>query len=180
MLPDPPFKDNLYYLAGGFYSNWRERLIVGTKRRRLVPITPLDSRRHAAFAFVSDDLAAIDKCKAVIAHICPPPIRNSGTAAELGYAAARQKPILLIVEISVSFSILVLLENMDQRAWDVVDFHIFFSVLTLEQDPDGVPSRLFFSVLTLVSFSNFKKFHFILLSLLKSQRALRRTLRVRF
>ena len=98
MPPDPPFRENMYYLAGGLYGDWRERIIVGTKSRRLVPITPLDSRQHAAFAFVSDDLAAIDRCKAVIAHICPPPIRNSGTAAELGYAAARQKPILLIVE----------------------------------------------------------------------------------
>jgi hypothetical protein len=85
----------VYYLAGGFYDDWRERLqrecgIFGTDSR--------SNRQRAVFAFVSDDLEAIRGARVVIARLCPPPIRSSGTAAEIGYAAALGRPILLIVE----------------------------------------------------------------------------------
>jgi len=86
---------DVYYMAGGFYDDWRERIIQGCG---ICAIDPKNNRQHAAFAFVSDDLAAIERSKAVIARLCPPPIRTSGTVAEMGYAAALRRPILLIIE----------------------------------------------------------------------------------
>ena len=85
----------IYYGAGGFYTDWRRKIAEECG------ITIYDPRRgpqDSTFRFVTADFEMILACSAVIALLPPPPIRCSGMAAEIGYAAAAHKPVLLITE----------------------------------------------------------------------------------
>ena len=87
----------VFYLAGGFYDGWRGSVVEALGLARDEYITPeQDNNQQAALTFVTDDLRAIDRCTAVIACLTPAhPCR--GTAAEIGYAFAMGKPILLVM-----------------------------------------------------------------------------------
>ena len=108
----------IYYLAGGFYSDWRARIIAGMGLKEGDYFSPQEHNdQRAALTFVRDDLAAIDHSTAVIArfhsaHAC------RGTAAEVGYAFATGKPVLLIIEEEVPELFLVALS---QRMFTSVD-----------------------------------------------------------
>ena len=82
------------YLAGGFYSDWRRRI-----EQALPQLETCDPERDhtqtASYQFVHADLEAIDRADLVIAHY-PGGYSPVGMAAEMGYAAARGKPIFYI------------------------------------------------------------------------------------
>ena len=83
------------YLAGGYDSSWRKVLIDQ------LPIDGYDpwksTPQHASYTFIHDDLRAIDTCALVVAYY-PGGYRNSGMAAEMGYAAAKNIPVYYICE----------------------------------------------------------------------------------
>jgi hypothetical protein len=101
----------LYYLAGGFYDDWRDRIIAGMGLKDGDYFSPQEHNdQRAALTFVRDDLAAIDKATAVIARF-PLGYACRGTAAEVGYAFATGKPTLLIMEEPVPELFLVALSQ---------------------------------------------------------------------
>lgn len=80
------------YLAGGFYSDWRERIEsskVASKWRCFSPAR--DNDQSASYRFVHDDLAAIEQADLVLAFYSGS-YSSHGMAAEMGYAAALRKP----------------------------------------------------------------------------------------
>lgn len=85
------------YLAGGSYSNWRGELVavLSTQLEGYDPFR--DSNQSAAFRFIADDLAGIDGADLVIAYY-PGGYVSHGMAAEIGYAAALEKPIFYVDE----------------------------------------------------------------------------------
>lgn len=89
--------EGFYYGAGSFYDDWREQISDACGIRIW---DPRSNNQDATFHFVRGDFATISHpdCLGVIALIPPPPTRCSGTAAEIGYAVAVGKRILLIVE----------------------------------------------------------------------------------
>jgi hypothetical protein len=108
----------LYYLAGGFYSDWRARIIAGMGLKEGEYFSPQEHNdQRAALTFVRDDLAAIDHATAVIARFSAD-YACRGTAAEVGYAFAMGKPVLLIIEEPVPELFLVALS---QRMFTSVD-----------------------------------------------------------
>jgi len=86
-----------YYGAGGFYTNWRKRIADECGIR---VYDPQGNNQDAVFAFVTGDFHTIRSpdCIGVIALIPAPPTRCLGTSAEIGFAAALGKRILLITE----------------------------------------------------------------------------------
>jgi hypothetical protein len=86
----------VFYLSGGFYSGWQQRLMRECAGLRAVnPET--DGRQNAIYAFVEDDLSAIDAADGVIARWDAYP-HVEGMIAEVGYATAKGKPVLLILD----------------------------------------------------------------------------------
>jgi nucleoside 2-deoxyribosyltransferase len=89
-------KSGKFYLAGGFYGSWKDRLrdeCVGLKSYD----PERDSGQQAIYGFVSDDLDAIDPRDGVIARWDTYP-HLEGLMAEIGYAVAKDKPVLLILD----------------------------------------------------------------------------------
>jgi len=86
------------YLAGGFYSNWRDKIAAAKLGLRL--LDPLQNDQSASYRFIHDDLAAIGASNFVIAYY-PGGYASHGMAAEIGYAAALKKPIYFIDETGV-------------------------------------------------------------------------------
>ncbi len=85
------------YLAGGFYSDWRESVKDALRSK---PGTEAydpehDGSQHASYAFVHGDLEAIDRADLVIAYY-PRGYDPAGMAAEMGYAAALKIPVYYI------------------------------------------------------------------------------------
>lgn len=97
---------SFYYGAGGFYDEWRKRI---ARECDIIVQDPRLNPQNAAYRFITADFGVIayEDCIGVIAHISPPPIRCSGTSAEIGYAAAIGKPVFLIVEEAVPDMFLV-------------------------------------------------------------------------
>lgn len=94
--PIPPTGGKLkVYLAGGFYSDWRERLV------KELPIDGYDpfsrTPQWATFLFVQGDLEAITESDLVIAYF-PGGYAPTGMAAEIGWAVAHQVPVFYIDE----------------------------------------------------------------------------------
>lgn len=86
------------YLAGGFYSAWRDRIEsskVASNWRCFSPAR--DNDQTASYRFVRDDLAAIEEADLVLAYY-PGGYSSHGMAAEIGYAAALRKPVYFIDE----------------------------------------------------------------------------------
>ncbi len=82
------------YLAGGFYSDWRQQ--IKDALPQLEAYDPeFDGPQNASYAFVHGDLAAIDDADLVIAHY-PGGYNSHGMAAEMGYAAALKIPVYYI------------------------------------------------------------------------------------
>lgn len=107
------------YLAGGFYSDWRRR--IATALPRLVICDPEhDHKQTASYRFVHADLAAIDRDDLVIAHY-PGGYSPVGTAAEMGYAVARGKPIFYIDTTGVPDMFLV---GLSKRLFTSIDHFI--------------------------------------------------------
>jgi len=81
------------YLAGGFHSEWRERLITELGFEGLDPFRL--SEQRATYQFVYNDLLLIAACDFVLAYYeggyC-----NTGAAAEIGWAVAKGKPVLYV------------------------------------------------------------------------------------
>ena len=86
----------MFYLSGGFYSGWQQRLLrecVGLRAYN----PEADGQQHANYSFVRDDLLAIDQADAIIARWDTYP-HIEGMVAEVGYAVAKGKPVLLILD----------------------------------------------------------------------------------
>ena len=96
--------EGFYYGAGSFYDDWRKKV---AEECRIEVYDPRDGPQTAAFTFIPADFHAIDNSVAVIARPSPPPTRCSGTAAEIGYAAAKGIPVLIIFEEAVPDMFLV-------------------------------------------------------------------------
>lgn len=84
------------YLAGGFYSDWRERIESSKAASKWRCFSPTrDSAQSASYRFVRDDLAAIEEADLLLAYY-PGGYSSHGMAAEIGYAAALRKPVYFI------------------------------------------------------------------------------------
>lgn len=79
------------YLAGGL-SDWRIQVEEALDLEVVDPFR--DTNQSAIYHFVGEDLLAIDACDFVLAVVDYP--RHTGTALELGFAHARNKPIYLV------------------------------------------------------------------------------------
>ena len=80
------------YLAGGL-SDWRTE--VAAKLPDLTIHDPFfNSNQSAIYHFVGEDLFAVDESDFVLAVVDYE--RHTGTAVELGFAHARNKPIYLV------------------------------------------------------------------------------------
>jgi nucleoside 2-deoxyribosyltransferase len=83
------------YLSGGFYSGWQKMVKMGAPNHEYFnPET--NSGQQAISDFVVADLRGIDWCELVFAFKEKASPYHTGLAAELGYAFARGKIIILV------------------------------------------------------------------------------------
>jgi len=85
------------YLSGGFYSGWQSQVKQGAPSHEYFnPET--DSQQIAICGFVSEDIAGIDWCDLLLAYKQTSSPYHTGLAAEIGYAYAKGKIIILVDE----------------------------------------------------------------------------------
>ena len=97
------------YMAGGFYGDWRQRIRVALSADLfpdVIWLSPETNNQQACLTFVSGDLKGIDGCDLVVAYLHERHYLR-GTAAEIGYAFARGKPVYLILDSKVPDMFLV-------------------------------------------------------------------------
>lgn len=97
------------YMAGGFYGDWRQRIYKALPTDLfpdIIWLSPEDNNQQACLTFVTDDLAAIDRSDLVVAYLHEGH-HLRGTAAEIGYAFAKGKPVYLILDSHVPDMFLV-------------------------------------------------------------------------
>jgi len=83
------------YLAGGFYSNWQDKVRQSAINHEYYN-PELDSKQTAICDFVSSDLKAIDWCDLLFVYKQRTNPTACGLSAEMGYAYAKGKPIVLV------------------------------------------------------------------------------------
>jgi nucleoside 2-deoxyribosyltransferase len=86
------------YLAGGFYSDWRERIKEGAPNHQYIdPEFDYVPKQQSIMTYTQADLSAIDESDMVVAYLTNYP-KYGGLAVEVGYAFAKGKPIILVSE----------------------------------------------------------------------------------
>jgi len=86
------------YLAGGFKSNWQERIMIQCDQH-----TYLNPRSHHLDdwkEYSAWDLSAIDQCDWVFAYFEKDNPSGYGLVLEIGYARGKQKRVIFVDEIS--------------------------------------------------------------------------------
>lgn len=84
------------YLAGGFYSDWRQKVMEGAPEHEYYDPEFQGSQTCIA-KYTLADLDAIDWSNIVFAYLTSYP-KYGGLAVEVGYAYAKEKSILLVTE----------------------------------------------------------------------------------
>jgi len=83
------------YLAGGFYSDWKDKVKQGAPSH--LYYDPEDgSKQNAVCDFVPGDLRGIDWSELVLVYKQKTNPTACGLSAEMGYAYAKGKPIVLV------------------------------------------------------------------------------------
>lgn len=83
------------YLSGGFHSGWQSRVMLGVPEH--VFFDPRDNPEDPA-TYILVDLMALKRADLVFAYAEASNRQPIGLAAELGYAKARNIPIVLVDE----------------------------------------------------------------------------------
>jgi hypothetical protein len=86
----------IVYLSGGFRSGWQDYLIDSLPEIRFI-----DPRNHSLqdeYEYSFCDLVSIDQCDVVLAYIEKGDWEPCGLLVEVGYAAGRNKKIILVDE----------------------------------------------------------------------------------
>jgi len=83
------------YLAGGFYADYKKFIIERLTPPGFLLLDPEDMPKSYPGDFVSRDFAAIDSADLVLAYLDEYP-HVYGMAAEVGYAVAKNKPVIFV------------------------------------------------------------------------------------
>jgi len=85
------------YLAGGFYSDWKQKVVEGAPNHDYYDPELDKEKERAICAYTIADLERIDWCDTLFAYLTDYP-KYGGLAVEVGYAYAKGKIIILVTE----------------------------------------------------------------------------------
>ena len=83
------------YLAGGMHSKWRDRVIKDSLQSFFVPVLKPD--KHYA-EYGTWDVHYIKQCDIVLAYMEKDNPSGYGLSAEIGFAKALNKTVILVIE----------------------------------------------------------------------------------